>query len=144
MARLSRFSNINVPALFCRRLLLSCFVVFALYNPSERSYWHWVTESPGGLSSLQAMCGILLVTALIAMVRMAVAAMRVRGVIAVIGLCFASVLLRVGVGIQQFDEIQLTTSAVQGMICLILALGMTWSHAQVRFSGERDVLHNPP
>ncbi|HLS69420.1 MAG TPA: DUF6524 family protein [Kiloniellales bacterium] len=144
MARLSRFHNISIPALFCRRFLLSGFIVFAIYNPSGRSYWHWVAESHGGLSSLQVLCGVLLLTALVAMVRMAVAAMRVRGVIAVIALCFAGVLLRVGLGLERFEDIQLTATAVQAVICLILAFGMTWSHAQVRFSGERDVLHNPP
>lgn len=144
MARLSRFRNISIVALFMRRLLLAGFFVFAAYNPTGRSYYHWVMQDAGPFSALQVLAGVVLLTALVAMTRMAVAAMRVRGVVAVIGLFFGGVLLRVGLGLESFDEIHLTGTAVQLVVCGILATGMTWSHAQIRFSGERDVLHYPP
>lgn len=144
MARLSRFRNVSIVALFMRRLLLAGFFVFATYNPTGRSYYHWLMQDAGPLTALQVLVGVVLLIGLVAMMRMAVVAMRVRGVIAVIGLFFGGVLLRVGLGLEDFDDIHLTGTAVQLVICGILATGMTWAHAQIRFSGERDVLHFPP
>ena len=30
------------------RLLFSLFIVYATYNPSGRSYWHWAWEGEAG------------------------------------------------------------------------------------------------
>lgn len=144
MARLSRFRNISVVALFLRRLLLASFFVFAAYNPTGRSYYHWIMEHVGPVTPLQALAGIVLLIALVTMMRIAFLAMRLRGVVAMIGLFFGGVLLRVGLGLEPFEEIRLTLTAVQLVFATILAFGMTWAHAQIRFSGERDVLHAPP
>lgn len=144
MARLSRFRNISIVALFLRRLLLAGFFVFATYNPSGRSYYHWVMQDAAPLTALQVLAGLVLLIGLVAMVRMAVAALRVRGVVAVVALFFGGVLARVGLGLESFDDIHLTSTAVQLVVCTVLATGMTWAHAQIRFSGERDVLHFPP
>lgn len=136
--------DISVLALFGRRLLFTAFLVFATYNPTGRSYYHWIVGDSGSVTSLQVTVGIALLIALVAVIRIAAAALRVRGVIAVIGLFFGLVSLRVGLGLERFEEIQLTISSIQVVICVVLAFGMSWAHAQVRFSGERDLLHNPP
>ncbi len=144
MARLTLYRDISIVALFGRRLLLSGFLVFAAYNDTGRSYYHWVVERPGAISPLQVLVGIALLIGLAATVRMAVAALRVRGVVAIVGLFFGAVLLRVGLGWDRFEDLELTVLSIQVVICAVLAFGMTWSHAQLRFSGERDVLHFPP
>lgn len=44
------------------RLLFSVFVVFATYNPSGRSYWHWLWEGEGGPWTKLAVGLVLLLT----------------------------------------------------------------------------------
>lgn len=144
MARISVYRDISVVGLFARRLLLAAFFVFAAYNPTGRSYYHWVVADPDAITPLQAVAGIALLIALVALIRIAGVALRIRGVIAVIGLFFGIVSLRVGLGLDRFAEMELTIASAQVVICVALAFGMTWAHAQVRFSGERDLLHNPP
>ena len=44
------------------RLLFSLFVVFATYNPSGRSYWHWAWEGEAGFWTRLAVGLVLLLT----------------------------------------------------------------------------------
>jgi hypothetical protein len=44
------------------RLLFSLFVVFATYNPSGRSYWHWAWDGEAGFWTRLAVGLVLLLT----------------------------------------------------------------------------------
>ena len=45
---------------FFMRLLAAVVLVFSTYNPSGKSYFHWVTDNPPNIDPLMAMAGIVL------------------------------------------------------------------------------------
>ena len=70
MAHLAINLPIKPVSLIAKRWLLATTVVFATYNPSGHSYWHWATAT-GGSTALKVLAGIALLTLLVAIVRMA-------------------------------------------------------------------------
>ena len=67
MPKLAANPPIKPVQLVTRRWLIAATLVFATYNPSGHSWWHWAT-TPGGSSSLKACTGIFLLAAWVASV----------------------------------------------------------------------------
>lgn len=55
------------PAVLVGRLLLAAFVVFATYNPSGTSVYHWVVDNPDPADAWVVLAGIVVVLINIAM-----------------------------------------------------------------------------
>jgi hypothetical protein len=126
-----------------KRWLLAATVVFASYNPSGHSYWHWATEA-GGSMSLKVLVGIALLTLLAAIVRMAFVSIGYAGIALVLSLIMASMLFRAGLGWLVFEDIRITQVTILLWISTVLGIGLSWSFFQRRISGEKDVVHGPP
>jgi hypothetical protein len=141
--RLAENKPIKPFSLLAKRWLLCTALVFATYNPSGFSYYHWITGEPGSVA-FKLFIGVLLLTVLVAIGRMTFASLGLRGSIAVFALLVASLLVRIGLGWVEFREVQLTTYTVLLWISTLLGVGMSWSFFERRISGERDVLRQPP
>ena len=126
-----------------KRWLLAATVVFASYNPSGHSYWHWATEA-GGSVSLKVLAGIALFSLLAAIVRMAFVSIGYVGIAFVLSLIMASMLFRAGLGWLVFEDIRITQVTILLWISTVLGIGLSWSFLQRRISGEKDVVHGPP
>ena len=144
MNRLSYYRSISVTGLFARRLLLCSFLVFATYNETGQSYYDWLIGDLTKPTSIVVLVGIALLCAWVAIVRAAFLALRIRGIVAMVGLFVALELLRIGLGLRTTHAMFIDVIAVQIIVAVVLAAGLTLAPAQVRFSGERDVLHFPP
>jgi len=130
-------------SLLAKRWLMCAALVFGIYNPSGRSYYHWVRSDDGSLP-LKVMISIFLFAATAAVVRMAFASMGYRGVVAILSLIFGSILFRVGLGWFEFEQVDITTYTILLWISTILGVGISWSFFQRRLSGEKYVLKTPP
>jgi hypothetical protein len=126
-----------------KRWLLAATVVFATYNPSGHSYWHWATGA-GGSVSLKVLAGIALFTLLAAIVRMAFVSIGYVGIAFVLSMIMASMLFRAGLGWLVFEDIRITQVTILLWISTVLGIGLSWSFLQRRISGEKDVVHGPP
>jgi hypothetical protein len=144
MARLDRNPPVNFLGLFFTRWLMCAALVFGTYNPSGMSYYDWVRNAPNGLSPMQIFTGILIFTLAVALLRMAYLSVGYLGAVTILTLIMMAIVLAVGLGIVNFDEITVSTYMVEVWISLTLAIGASWAYAQRKLSGERDVLKSPP
>lgn len=143
MARLDINPPVDFFRLFARRGLLAATVVFGTYNPSGYSYYHWVTQGES-FTTVQFFAGVVLLTCLVALARMAFLSLGYFGVTALSVLVIMSLIGGVGLGFFVFDDVHITIYFLLFWISLILGTGTGWSFLQKRIAGERDVLRTPP
>jgi hypothetical protein len=143
MARLTVQSQIKPFKVIATRWLMTATLVFGTYNPSGRSYWHWVTTSPE-MTPVQTLVGLFLLVSLVAVARMAYAALGLRGITVVLALIIASKLIEVGLGFSRFADMRVTDYTVLFWITTVLGFGVSWAILQKAITGERDIIRNPP
>lgn len=143
MPRLAVNPPIKPVKLFAKRWLFAAAVVFAAYNPSGHSYWHWALGN-GGALSLKVLVGIALLALVAATLRMAFVSIGYAGIAIVLSLIMASMLFQDGLGWLAFEDVRITQVTILLWISTVLGVGLSWSFYQRRISGERDILRNPP
>src|SRR5882724_9922165 len=144
MARLDRNPPINFAGLFFTRWLISGAVVFGSWNPSGTSYYDWVANSPDGLTPAQVFTGILILTVAVGLLRMAFLSAGYLGIATILALLIMALVLAVGLGIVDFQNVTFTAYTIEVLISLTIAIGASWAYAQRKLTGERDVLKSPP
>jgi len=127
-----RFSGVFI------RFIAALFLVFATFNPSTYSYYHWVINRGDSSLPLLLIAGIALLIGWVIFLR---ATMRSLGLIGV-GLLVALLACFVWLAID-FNVVSLGSQVfvyIMLIICsLVLAVGMSWSHIRRRMSGQADV-----
>jgi Family of unknown function (DUF6524) len=119
------------------RWLIALFGVFATYNPSGYSYYHWL-EHGGGLVSLRVLAGVALLIFYVVYLR---ATLRSLGPIG-IGLALA-LFGSVAWLFTQWHVVDLSHPDDQSVVSLaiaasVLGIGMSWSAIRYRISGQYD------
>ena len=143
MARLDANPPLQIFRLFSQRCLLCALVVFSAYNPSGTSYYHWATATPG-LTSTQIAVGILVLTGIVTILRMAFLSTGYLGIAALTLTILMSIVLGAGLDLFELEDMTFSTYAIEIVISLVLGMGLSWSFIQRRLSGERDILRTPP
>ncbi len=121
------------------RFLFALFLVFATFNPSGYSYYHWANNTLPAVEPLLALAGIGLLIGWVIFLR---ATLRSLGVI---GIALASALfgcllwLVIDAGLVAADNVNAVLYIVLVIMSAILAIGMSWSHVRRRMSGQSDV-----
>jgi Family of unknown function (DUF6524) len=128
---------------FLIRLVFALVLVYASYNPSGYSWFHWAKETlfadsltitPGF-----AMATVVLLIGWVVYIR---ATLRSLGPIG-LGLAFAFfgiiVWWLVDIGLIGVDSVSVMTYIVLFLFGAILSTGMSWSHIRRRMSGQLDV-----
>jgi hypothetical protein len=119
------------------RWALALFGVFATYNPSGYSYWHWVQRGDG-LVSLRVLAGIGLLVFYVVYAR---ATLRSLGPI---GISLATALFgAVAWVLMQLHLLDVSRDADRIVASLsisasVLGIGMSWSAIRYRISGQYD------
>lgn len=139
MPKLAENPPIRPLPLLAKRWLLSATLVFATYNPSGHSYYHWIRDTAGS-TALKSLAGIFLLCAAAAILRMASEALSFLGIATVLALILAGIMLRIGLGWFAFADVEVTTYTVLLWISTIIGMGLSWSFLQRRLSGEKDVV----
>lgn len=127
---MERFDWISIAA----RVLLSFFVVFATYNPSGHSYWHWLLVSDAGFWSkftigavLFAMHAFVLTTA--------VGALKWRGILLIVVILFGAWrALSPQMGLMGGDTPDTAVVILSG-VAFVYAAGLSYSHFHHRLAG---------
>jgi len=119
------------------RWLVALFGVFATYNPSGYSYYHWLRQ-PTGEVSLRVLAGVALVIFYVVYLR---ATLRSLGPI---GISLATALFgSIAWLLAQWRMVDLDVEAQRWVVSLaisasVLAVGMSWSAIRFRISGQYD------
>jgi hypothetical protein len=121
------------------RLVFALLLVFASYNPSGHSYFHWVSSAPTLTSPVIVLCGLLLVIGWGLYLRATFNSMGVIGVIASVAVLACLVWLGIDQGWLSPTNTTAMTWVVEVLVAVLLTLGMCWSHFTRRMSGQVDI-----
>lgn len=120
------------------RVLFSLFVVFAVYNPTGRSYWHWVWDGQGHFWP-KLTVGLMLLLVHAAIVATLFGALGRKGVALV-----TIVVLSGWVTVARLTD--LSSLSVEGLailplgvVSLVYASGLCWSLLHHRLAGINHV-----
>ncbi|MFV1983424.1 MAG: DUF6524 family protein [Thiohalomonadales bacterium] len=123
---------------FVIRFIFALFIVFATYNPTEYSYYHWISESLAEFSVLKAFFGVILLIGWIILIRATLGSLGYIGII--LGLTFfglASWLIIDVFGLAT-NNFFMISFIIEIMLVSVLSVGVSWSHLRRRISGQID------
>ena len=127
------------PAGVAIRFIFALLLVFASYNPSSYSYYHWLLSSITEPSPWLALAALVLIIGWVIYIR---ASLKSLGPV---GLTLASLLVAViiwalvDIGLVSVSEPTAFVWLLEVFIAAVLCLGMIWSHIRRRLSGQVDV-----
>jgi hypothetical protein len=120
------------------RFVVALFLVFASYNPSSYSYYHWVVNRGDSSLPLLLIAGIALLIGWMIFLRATMRSLGLLGIILVLALLTCFVWLAI-----DFNVVSLGSRVFVNLVLVIcasvLAIGMSWSHIRRRMSGQADV-----
>ncbi|MBF0095385.1 MAG: hypothetical protein HQL33_08490 [Alphaproteobacteria bacterium] len=122
---------------FIRRWLACLFLVFATYNPSRFSYFHWATGTDA-LSWGFASTGVILTGAYLLGFQVLLSSIGWRGVLAgsVIAVCACLEVIRLRPDVGQLQWIIETVLLV--VVSTTLAAGVSWSFLTTKLTGQKN------
>ncbi len=128
-------------ASFLARALLAAFLVFATYNPSGYSYYHWLTDAirDNVIGPQLALAGIALLIGWVFFLNATMDSLGVVGLVLAIAFFAALIWLFVDWGLISTQSNHMMTYLILIVLSLVLAVGMSWSHIRRRMSGQLDV-----
>jgi uncharacterized membrane protein len=124
---------------FMIRLLMALLLVFATYNPSGYSWYHWITNAQEKIDPLIILAAIILVIGWAIYIR---ATMRSLGPIGTtLALVFFATIiwLLIDYDLLSLDSTTTLEYIVLVMLAAIMATGISWSHIRRRMTGQIDV-----
>lgn len=127
-------------ASFFIRLFFALILVFATYNPTDYSFYHWASQSlEQGLQPLMIFCGVVLLIGWAIYIRATITSLGIIGL--VLAFAFFGTLLWVVIdlGIVPANSIEIITYIILVLVSCVLSIGMSWSHIRRRMSGQLDV-----
>ena len=129
---------------FMLRFVFAIFLVYASYNPSGHSVFHWAKESFFGEAGLTltppfAMSCILILIGWTVYIRATLRSLGTFGLL-LVGAFFAIIVWwLVDIGLIGVDSINIMTYLLLFLFAAVLATGISWSHIRRRLSGQMDV-----
>ncbi|MCK5665409.1 MAG: hypothetical protein KAI17_18100 [Thiotrichaceae bacterium] len=125
---------------FLIRLFFALILVFASYNPSDYSFYHWLTQSlDQGLQPLLIFCGVVLLIGWVIYIRATITSLGVIGLVLAFAFFGSLLWLVIDMGIVPADSIEIITYIILTLLACVLSIGMSWSHLRRRMSGQVDV-----
>lgn len=121
------------------RLLFAVILVFASYNPSGWSYYHWVMMVFPGIDPYIALAGILLSIGWVIYLRATLRSLGIIGLGLVAAVCGCLLWMLYDWGVLTAERSSALTWIILVLQSLVLAIGMSWSHIRRRMSGQVDI-----
>ena len=128
---------------FFIRLGFALLLVYATYNPSGYSFYHWAKEALFGnsasLSPSFALSAVILLIGWTIYVRATLRSLGTFGL--TLAFAFFAIIIwwLVDIGLLGIDSVSIFAYIVLFLMAAILATGMSWSHIRRRMSGQADV-----
>jgi hypothetical protein len=122
---------------FILRWIAAVFVVFATYNPTGYSYYHWLLLEAENWLPLKVLAGLMLGTSYLVAVRISRIALGNSGFVTALlaALLFSFGLVSLVSPGTRFAETVRYLHLIS--IATAIAVGMSWSHIKHRVTGQR-------
>jgi len=130
-----QFSFLN----FLIRFILAVVLVFATYNPSGYSWYHWFMNAPDKIDPLLAFAAVVLLIGWVIYLRATIRSLGEIGTLLAIAFFAALIWLLIEYNIISVENTTVLAYVVLAMLAAIMATGMSWSHIRRRMSGQLDV-----
>ena len=124
---------------FVVRFAFATVMVFATFNPSGYSYYHWVAQSLPEYSVLMILVGVILLIGWTILLRASVRSLGPFGLLLAAAFFGVSLWLLVDLGWVEARSGTAITYLVLVALSGVLATGVSWSHIRRRVSGQADV-----
>ncbi len=121
------------------RLVAAMFLVFASYNPSGYSWFHWITQATDRLDPLILFTGIVLLIGWVIYLRTTARSLGIFGIILAIAFVASLIWVLVDFGLLSISNPTFFQYIILFVLSLVLATGMSWSHIRRKMSGQIDV-----
>ena len=121
------------------RFLLALVLVFATYNPSGYSYFHWGIKHISDFSVLKLFAGVVLLIGWAMFIRATLVSLGAFGIVLAAAFFGTLLWLVVDWGLVPADTVEAVTYLILVAASAVMATGMTWSHIRRRISGQIDV-----
>ena len=121
------------------RFLLAMVLVFATYNPSGYSYFHWGIKHISDFSVLKLFAGVVLLIGWTMFIRATLVSLGAFGIVLAAAFFGTLLWLVVDWGLVPADTVEAVTYLILIAASAVMATGMTWSHIRRRISGQIDV-----
>ena len=124
---------------FFLRLLAAILLVFSTYNPSGKSYYHWVSENLQDFTPLMALAGILVIIGWTIFLRATGRSLGAFGLILAAAFFGIILWMLIDWDLIPADSVEAITYIGLAILSGILAVGISWSHIRRRMTGQVDV-----
>ena len=125
------------PVNFALRWMFSLFLVFATYNPSGVSFYHWAIS---GWSPLTLICvvGVAMLAVYVFLIRSTWRSIKLTGIL--IGVAFTGLfnLMLVDLEIVAVDRVSSVVVMLLASLATILSIGVSFSAIRARLAGQID------
>ncbi len=127
-------------ASFFIRLFFALILVFATYNPTDYSFYHWASQSlEQGLQPLVIFCGVVLLIGWAIYIRATITSLGIIGLVLAFAFFGSLLWVVIDLGIVPANSIEIITYIILVLLSCVLSIGMSWSHIRRRMSGQLDV-----
>ena len=133
------------PAGLLLRMLGALVLVYATFNPTGHSYFHWVIAPligmgapTGGSSALKFLIGMLLVTGWVVVLQATRRSIGLTGAFLALALCGGLIWLLIEQHVVSPSGSAAVAHIALVAIALVLGVGMSWSLVSRRLTGQVD------
>jgi hypothetical protein len=133
------------PAGLLGRMLGALVLVYATFNPTGHSYFHWVVAPligmgapTGGSSALKFLAGVLLVIGWVVVLQATRRSIGLTGAFLALALCGGLIWLLIEQHVVSPTGSAAITHIALVAIALVLGIGMSWSLLSRRLTGQVD------
>ena len=124
---------------YLARLIAALVLVFATYNPSGYSYYHWFEQSLSDFNPLVALAGVVLLIGWVMFIRATLRSLGALGIILAVAFFGSLLWLVIDWGWVAPDNIDVISYIILALLAAVLATGVSWSHIRRRLTGQIDV-----
>ncbi|MCK5359885.1 MAG: hypothetical protein KAJ95_04620 [Gammaproteobacteria bacterium] len=121
------------------RLVAAMFLVFASYNPSGYSWFHWISNAADRFDPVILFTGVVLTIGWVIYLRATARSLGMFGVILALAFVVSLIWVMVDFGLLSLSNPIFFQYIVLFVLSLVLATGMSWSHIRRKMTGQLDV-----
>ena len=123
---------------FGLRFLFAAILVFASYNPSGYSFFHWVKTIFPAINPYISLAGLALIIGWAIYLRATLRSLGLVGIGLVLAVCGCLIWLMFDLGVLSLERSSALAWVILLLQSFVLAIGMSWSHIRRRMSGQVD------
>ncbi len=124
---------------FLVRLAAAMLLVFATYNPSQYSWFHWIRNSADRFDPVIIFTGVVLLIGWVIYLRATARSLGLFGIVLALAFVASLIWVLVDFGLLSVENPTFFQYVLLFVISLVLATGMSWSHIRRRMTGQLDV-----